>query len=87
MDYMSSVQRIREQIRHLYQSNPHIHIDISLTSPKINFSNDAVTITGVYPHIFQIEEYTSGKPKQHTLQYTEVIIGKIIIKELEKGKE
>ncbi len=86
LDDLPAIQGVRGQIERLYQTDPHIHIDIS-PSPKLHFSNDAATIIGVYPFIFRIEEYTGGSPKQHTLQYTDVLIKKIVIRELEKSGE
>ena len=32
-----------------------------------------VKITGVYRHIFQVEEDSSGQPKRHALQYADVL--------------
>jgi len=40
-----------------------------------------VVIKGVYPHIFQIEERSSGSTKCHTLQYTDVLLHHIEIVE------
>ena len=84
---MTQLDLIREQIKKLYKTNPNIHLNVSLKNPRITLDNTNAKITGVYPHIFQIEEYTSGKPKQHTLQYTDVFIRNIVILELENGKE
>ncbi len=79
---MNSLEAIREQIKKLYSENPEIHLNVSLKRPRIQLENTTATIKGVYPHIFQIEENTSGKPKQHTLQYTDILIGNIDILEL-----
>ncbi len=84
---MTQLELIREQIKQLYKINPNIHLNVFLKNPRITLENTNAKITGVYPHIFQVEEYTSGKPKQHTLQYTDVLIKNIVILELEKGKE
>ncbi len=84
---MTHLDFIREQIKRLYKTNPNIHLNVSLKNPRITLDNTNAKIIGVYPHIFQIEEYTSGKPKQHTLQYTDVFVRNIVIWELENGKE
>ena len=47
--------------------------NVSLRQPKLRLSNVPVKITGVYRHIFQIEEVSSGPPKRHALQYTDVL--------------
>ena len=79
---MNSLDIIKAKIQKLYKTNPNIHINIAITSPKVNLKNEPVVIKGVYPHIFQIEERSSGSPKTHTHQYTEVLLHHIDIIEL-----
>ena len=42
-------------------------------SRSCRLSNVPVKITGVYRHIFQVEEDSSGQPKRHALQYADVL--------------
>lgn len=79
---MNSLDIIRTNIQKLYEIDPHIHINVSLSKPKVLLENQPVVITGVYPHIFQIEERSSGSRKTYTLQYTEVLLKHIEIVEL-----
>ena len=81
---MNSLDIIKAKIQKLYKTNPNIHINIAITSPKVNLKNEPAVIKGVYPHIFQIEERSSGSPKTHTLQYTEVLLHHVDIVELEE---
>lgn len=81
---MNSLDAIRVKLRRLYNTDPHIRINVSMMNPRINLKNEQVTITGVYPHIFQIEERSSGSPKKHTLQYSDVLIGHIEILDTEQ---
>ncbi|MBQ2973133.1 MAG: hypothetical protein IJE19_02150 [Clostridia bacterium] len=81
---MSTLDLIKAQIKNLYENNPNIHINISLTHPRLHLTNDPVTIKGVYPHFFRIEETSSGVPKCHTLQYTDVLTGQVSIEEMKK---
>ena len=82
---MASLDVIKNKIKELYETNPNIHINVAMTHPSISLQNEPVIIKGVYPHIFQIEERRSGFPKQHTLQYTEVLTKSIEILEMELG--
>lgn len=82
---MMSVDEIKRRIRALYENAPNIHIDVNLTRPRVYLVNEPVVITGVYQHIFQIEERTDGVPKSHTLQYNDVLTNKIHILELQEG--
>ncbi len=80
---MTSFEQVRSKIKRLYNANPYIHMNAEFAVPKLPFINATVKIVGVYPNIFQIEENTSGTVQRHTLQYTEVLIKHIVIKELE----
>lgn len=79
---MSTLEIIREKIRHLYETNPEVHMNVVLDNPKTVLKNTPAKIVGVYPYIFRIEESTSGKPRKHTLQYSDVLIKNIVILEL-----
>ena len=80
---MNTLDTIRAKLQRLYNTDPHIRINVALTNPKINLKNEQVTITGIYPHIFQIEERSSGSPKKRTLQYSDILIGHIEILDME----
>ena len=70
------------QKKALYETNPAIHINISMSHPKIHLENDPAVIKGIYPNIFCIEEYSSGYPQCHTLLYADVLTNQIEIVEL-----
>lgn len=78
-------EKIRNQIKRLYETAPVIHMNISLKKPRLELFNAQATITGVFPHIFQVEETTSGRPVRHTLQYNDVLIKNIVILEMEEN--
>lgn len=80
---MTAIEVTKQRIRALYEQNPHVHISVSINASKIHLTNEPVRITGVYPHIFQIEERSSGAPKNLTLQYTDVLTDNVKIAELE----
>ncbi len=86
VSFMTSTEIIREKIRALYKSNPDIHMNVALTHPRLNLENASVRITGVYRNIFQVEDCSEGKPKRHTMQYSDVLVRHIVIAELENGK-
>lgn len=44
-----------------------------IRQPKLHLRDVPVKITGVYRHIFQVEETSSGQPKHHALQYADVL--------------
>ncbi|HIZ56697.1 MAG TPA: hypothetical protein H9671_10995 [Firmicutes bacterium] len=83
---MSSLDLIKTKIKTLYETNPQIHVNISISHPKLNLQNDPATITGVYRNVFRIEEYSSGSPKYHTLQYTDIFTKQIEIVELKNDQ-
>ena len=79
---MSATDSIRLRIEQLYKTNPHVHLNVSLSHPKLTLVNVPAVILGVYPHIFRIEECCDGMPKCHTLQYSDVVTKRIEILEL-----
>ncbi len=81
---MSSLDIVKSQITRLYKTNPHVHMDVYLASPKTVLENAEATITDVYSHLFRIKENSNGTPKFHTLQYSQIYTGQIKIRELEQ---
>lgn len=81
---MPAVDLIRDKIAKLYETNPNIHVNVSLTHPKLCLINVPAVIRGVYPHIFRIEEQSDGASKCHTLQYNDVLTRRIEIIELDQ---
>lgn len=73
MNDIYELQQIRQRISERYLSVPNIRINVSLRQPRLHLSNVPVKITGVYRHIFQVEEVSPGPPKRHALQYTDVL--------------
>ena len=73
MNDIYELQQIRQRISERYRSDPNIRINVSLRQPRLHLNNVPVKITGVYRHILQVEETSSGKPKRHALQYADVL--------------
>ena len=73
MNDIYELQQIRQRISERYRSDPNIRINVSLRQPRLHLNDVPVRITGVYRHIFQVEEDSSGQPKRHALQYADVL--------------
>ena len=73
MSDIYELQQIRQRISERYLSDPNIRINVSLRQPRLHLNDVPVRITGVYRHIFQVEEDSSGQPKRHALQYADVL--------------
>ncbi len=82
---MNSIDIIKSKIKSLYETNPSIHVNVSLNTPKISFKNKPVLLIGVYPHVFRIEDRSGGRAELHTLQYVDVLTKNIEIVELKDG--
>ncbi len=72
----------KNKIQILFSQNPNIHMNVSLTKPRLKLENAPAKILGVYPSVFRIEECSTGKTKYHTLSYKDIITGEISIIEL-----
>lgn len=70
---------IREHIRKRFETEPRVRLNVSLSRPKLRLEGVEARITGVYRHIFQIEETSTGEKRLHTLQYADVLLGDIEI--------
>ncbi len=79
---MTSLDIIKEKVKQRFETDPNVHVNVSLVRPRLRLVNDAAVIKGVYPHVFRLEEYSTGKPQCHTLQYTDILIKRIEILEL-----
>lgn len=80
---MADIEMIKKHIKRLYEKDPNIHIDVSLSHPKLYLENAPAVIKGVYSNLFRIEEERSGYAQSHSLQYADVLIGRIRIRELD----
>ena len=80
---MDNLDYIKSEIEKLYKNNPNIHISLKLARPRIIVEGTPAVITGVYRNIFQIEENDSGHPTRHTFKYGDVLIGHVVIQELD----
>ena len=78
---MTQLEMIKAKIERLYQTSPEVRMDVKLAHPKLELHDDRVVIKNVYKNVFRIEEYSSGVPKCHTLQYTDILTGQFRIKE------
>ena len=47
-----SIETIKRKIKGLYESNPHIHINVFVPHGKALLENEPVLLKRVYPHIF-----------------------------------
>ena len=83
MKQKNVLDSIRDKIQQLYEKNPNIHISISIQHPKLCLKNDHAVIKEVYPRVFRLEEYSTGVPVCHTVQYAEVLTKQIQIAELD----
>ncbi|MGN0793753.1 MAG: Veg family protein [Aristaeellaceae bacterium] len=73
-----SLETVREHIRNLYETSPRIRITVAMPHSKVVQDSD-VTITGVYPHVFCVEECAGGVQHRYAFQYADVITQRVRI--------
>ena len=78
-----TIETIKSDIYRLFKTNPHIHVNVIMRHPKVSVQNEPAVIKGVYPNIFQIEEMENGYARCHSVQYNDVLIGRVEILELQ----
>jgi len=79
---MSFIENIQAEIGKLYKSAPNIHISVKMTHPKITVERGPATIIGVYKNIFQVQENDGLSHRRHTLKYSDILTGQVVIEEL-----
>lgn len=84
---VSIIDQYKEQIKRLYENNTKIHMDVTLSYPRLTLTNEEAIITAVYRNLFQIEENKNGETNRHTISYTDLITKQVVIKEIEMSKE
>ena len=72
---MTQLDAIKKKIACLYATSPIIRVNVRLYYPRLEITNDIVKIMGVYKNIFCIEEYSTGFPRTHSLQYVDILTG------------
>lgn len=77
---------IKKYILKLYKENPKIHVNVSITKPRIHLENVACEIKEVYPNLFIVEDLESDTKKRYTLNYIDVFTKQVEILELTKIK-
>lgn len=77
-----TIETIRKDIRDLLERDPHIHVNVTMRHPKVSVQNGQALLKGVYPNFFQIEEKENGYARCHSVQYNDVLIGRVEILEL-----
>lgn len=79
---MLDVNEIKERIFRLCESGEEIHLSVYSKRPKICVVDVPARISGAYKNLFRIETTESGVVKAYTVQYTDLFIGKVKIREL-----
>ena len=76
------LEQIREKVQYLFETAPQIHMNVSITHPKVELQNAPAVIIGVYRNVFRIEETSTGIVRTHTLQYADMVTDRIKILEM-----
>ena len=79
---MSAIEIIKAKMKDLYESNPAVHVNVSINNPKTSVFIEPATIKAVYPHLFRIED---KRGEMHTMKYTDLLTRTIEIQELNIG--
>lgn len=80
---MNAIEEIKSAIIHLYTTSPNIHINATMTHPKLVLKNAPAVIKGVYPNVFRVEEIGTAHPICHSFQYADILTKRVRIAELE----
>lgn len=77
-----TVESVRAQIAAQYHANPRVRISVQMPHSRLVQAAE-VTITGVYPHVFCVEEIVGGAVQRHSFQYADVLTRRVEIEGLD----
>ncbi len=80
---MATLDSIKNKIIRLYETDPNIHINVNITSPRINLTGISAVILDVYPNLFRLRETNGDNKKSYTVQYKDVLLNRVQIIELD----
>ena len=76
MAALYDIDAARARVEESYKSGEPMRINVSIKRPRVELCGVSVKVTGVYPYIFRIE---TQKNENYSLQYTDILTGKIEI--------
>lgn len=77
------IEIIKRKIAALYQAAPQVHLRTKASHQRDLGAEVPARIIGVYKNIFQLEQTEGGRTVRHTYQYGDVLIGHVVIRELD----
>lgn len=76
-----SVEEIRMRILAQQQRDPCVRVSVQMPHSRLVQSVEVV-ITGVYPHVFCVEERVGGAVRRHSFQYADVLTRRVEVEGL-----
>ena len=76
-----TLEVIRTRLRERYERAPQVRITVQMPHTKV-VQDASVTITGVYPHVFCVEEIVGGTMQRHAFQYADVLTRRVEVEGL-----
>lgn len=83
---MQDINELKERIMKLCRSGETVHVSVISKRPKINVVDAPARISEAYKNLFRVETTENGTKKAYTVQYTDLFIGKVKIREIEEDK-
>lgn len=78
MDF-SNIDAARAAVKELLKSGETVRLDLIMQRPRLELRCAAATIKGAYPHMFRVEVATDECVKTYSVQYSELVTGKVRI--------
>lgn len=67
-----TIESCRARILAIYESNPHVRLNLSLSHSKV-VQDAQATIVGVYRHVFCVKETCGDVPQRHTFTFADLL--------------
>ncbi len=81
---MNPLETIREKMKRLKDKDPNIHVNVTISRPKIRLDNTPAQILDIYPNVFRLRDI--AQDKLYTVKYSDILTGQVKIIELSGTK-
>ena len=81
---MNPLEAIREKMKRLKDKDPNIHVNVTISRPKIRLDNTPAQILDIYPNVFRLRDI--AQDKLYTVKYSDILTRQVEIIELSGTK-
>lgn len=79
------IEDIKRGLSLLLKNAPVVRVSLRMNHPRVTLEEKPARLVGVYENIFQLAPIDGTATRRYTVRYSEVLIGQVVIAELEQA--